>query len=92
MTCFIGLAGLPQIPALIVLTKADKLSEIDRARLKKNLADIPLLAGKPFLFFLRLRVKAKMTSGNGFVNFFKTSGEANIYLSEESPLEELDDS
>jgi len=40
-----------KIPALIVLTKADKLSEIDRARLKKNLADIPLLAGKPVSFF-----------------------------------------
>jgi GTP-binding protein len=40
-----------EIPCLIVLTKADKLSQIERARQKKALAEIPLLSGKPFLFF-----------------------------------------
>lgn len=40
-----------KIPSLIVFTKADKLSEIERARLKKNLAEIPLLAEKPLSFF-----------------------------------------
>jgi GTP-binding protein len=40
-----------RIPSLIVLTKADKLSQIDRARQKRNLAEIPLLAGRDFLFF-----------------------------------------
>jgi GTP-binding protein len=40
-----------QIPSLIVLTKADKLSQLERARQKKTLADIPLLSGKPTCFF-----------------------------------------
>lgn len=39
------------IPCTIVLTKADKLSQIERARQKKALAEIPLLSGKTFLFF-----------------------------------------
>jgi GTP-binding protein len=39
------------IPCIIVLTKADKLSQIERARQKKALAEIPLLSGKTFLFF-----------------------------------------
>ena len=40
-----------QIPSLIVLTKADKLSAIERARQKKNLVAVPLLTGKPICFF-----------------------------------------
>ncbi len=39
------------IPCTIVLTKADKLSQIERARQKKILAEVPLLSGKTFLFF-----------------------------------------
>jgi len=39
------------IPCIIVLTKADKLSQIERARQKKTLAEISLLSGKPILFF-----------------------------------------
>ena len=40
-----------QIPSLIVLTKADKLSQIERARQKKILGQQPFLAGKSLLFF-----------------------------------------
>lgn len=40
-----------QIPSLIVLTKADKLSQIERARQKKALTGFPLLDGKPLCFF-----------------------------------------
>jgi GTP-binding protein len=40
-----------KIPSLIVLTKADKLSQIERARQKKALAEISLLSGKPLSFF-----------------------------------------
>ena len=39
------------IPCTVVLTKADKLSQIERARQKKILAGIPLLSGKTFLSF-----------------------------------------
>ncbi len=39
------------LPCTVVLTKADKLSQIERARQKKTLGQIPLLAGKTFLFF-----------------------------------------
>jgi len=39
------------IPCTVVLTKADKLAQIERARQKKALAEIPLLSGKNFLFF-----------------------------------------
>ena len=39
------------IPSLIVLTKADKLSQFERARQKKALGQVPLLAGKPLSFF-----------------------------------------
>jgi GTP-binding protein len=42
------------IPTLIVLTKADKLSQFERARQKKNLAANPLLSRKPILFFSAL--------------------------------------
>ncbi len=40
-----------RIPSLIVLTKADKLSQIERTRQKKNLTEVPLLAGKTLSFF-----------------------------------------
>ncbi len=43
-----------RIPSLIVLTKADKLSQLERARQKKTLAGIPLLNGKPTCFFSAL--------------------------------------
>jgi GTP-binding protein len=39
------------IPSLIVLTKADKLSQIERAGQKKALAELPLLSGRNLLFF-----------------------------------------
>jgi GTP-binding protein len=48
-----------QIPSLIVLTKADKLSQIERARQKKTVADIPLLNGKPICFFSALTGEGK---------------------------------
>jgi GTP-binding protein len=47
------------IPALIVLTKADKLSQFERARQKKGLAAIPLLEGRPLLFFSALTGEGK---------------------------------
>jgi len=40
-----------KIPSLIVLTKADKLSQIERAGQKKILGQLPLLAGKTLSFF-----------------------------------------
>jgi len=40
-----------KIPSLIVLTKADKLSQIERAGQKKALGRLPLLAGKTLSFF-----------------------------------------
>lgn len=48
-----------QIPSLIVLTKADKLSQLERARQKKTLADISLLNGKPICFFSALTGEGK---------------------------------
>jgi GTP-binding protein len=39
------------IPTLIVLTKADKLSQLERARQKKNLSSHPLLNKKTILLF-----------------------------------------
>jgi GTP-binding protein len=39
------------LPSLIVLTKTDKLSQIEKARQKKMLSESPLLSGRPFLFF-----------------------------------------
>ena len=48
-----------EIPALIVLTKADKLSQFERARQKKGLAAIPLLEGRPLLFFSALTGEGK---------------------------------
>ena len=40
-----------QIPSLVVLTKADKLSQIERARQKRTLAENSLLAEKSQAFF-----------------------------------------
>jgi len=40
-----------KIPSLIALTKADKLSQLERARQKKALADVSLFSGKPLSFF-----------------------------------------
>ncbi len=48
-----------QIPSLVVLTKADKLSQLERARQKKTLAEIPLLNGKPTCFFSALTGEGK---------------------------------
>jgi GTP-binding protein len=47
------------ISCLIVLTKADKLSSIERARQKKALSEAPLLRGKPFRFFSALTGEGK---------------------------------
>ncbi len=47
------------IPTLIVLTKADKLSQFERARQKKNLSASPLLSRKPILFFSALTGEGK---------------------------------
>jgi GTP-binding protein len=40
-----------EIPTLIALTKADKLSQFERARQEKLLADMRRLEGRPLLFF-----------------------------------------
>jgi len=40
-----------KIPSLIALTKADKLSQLERARQKKALAGVSLFSGKPLSFF-----------------------------------------
>ncbi len=40
-----------KIPSLIVLTKADKLSQMERARQKKTLDQAPLVGNKPVCFF-----------------------------------------
>jgi GTP-binding protein len=48
-----------QIPSLIVLTKADKLSQLERARQKKNMAAIPLFRGKGLCFFSALTGEGK---------------------------------
>ncbi len=42
------------LSSLIVLTKADKLSQLERARQKKNCAGDPLFKGKPICFFSAL--------------------------------------
>ncbi len=47
------------IPTVIVLTKADKLSQFERARQKKNLSANPLLSRKPILFFSALTGEGK---------------------------------
>ena len=47
------------IPTLIALTKADKLSQFERARQKKNLSGHPILADKPVLFFSALTGEGK---------------------------------
>ena len=48
-----------KIPSLIALTKADKLSQIERARQKKVLADVSLLSGKPMSFFSAITGEGK---------------------------------
>ena len=40
-----------RIPSLLVLTKADRLSQLERAQQKKNLDTMSLTRGKPFVFF-----------------------------------------
>ena len=47
------------IPALIVLTKADKLSQFERARQKKTLAGTRLQEGRSLLFFSALTGEGK---------------------------------
>jgi len=47
------------IPCGLALTKADKLSQIERARQKKAMAASPILSGKPFLFFSALSGEGK---------------------------------
>ncbi|NWF56527.1 MAG: YihA family ribosome biogenesis GTP-binding protein [Syntrophaceae bacterium] len=47
------------IPSLIVLTKADKLSQFERARQKKTLSAEPLLADRALLFFSALTGEGK---------------------------------
>jgi GTP-binding protein len=47
------------ISCLIVLTKADKLSSLERARQKKALAEAPGLKGKPLRFFSALTGEGK---------------------------------
>jgi GTP-binding protein len=51
------------IPTLIVLTKADKVSQFERARQKKNLSANPLLSRKPILFFSALTGEGKSELG-----------------------------
>ncbi len=40
-----------RVSFLMVFTKADKLSQMERARQKRTLAENPLIAGRRFLFF-----------------------------------------
>jgi len=47
------------IPSLVVLTKADKLSQIERARQKKALAELPLFSGRNLLFFSAVTAEGK---------------------------------
>ena len=49
-----------RIPSLIVLTKTDKLSQIERARQKKTLSENPLLSSRPFLFFSAISGEGKV--------------------------------
>lgn len=49
-----------RIPFLLVLTKADKLSALDRARKKRILRENPLFAGMDVLFFSALTGEGKM--------------------------------
>jgi len=48
-----------RIPSLIVLTKTDKLSQIERAQQKKNLSQNPFLSNRPFLFFSAVSAEGK---------------------------------
>lgn len=49
-----------RIPFLLVLTKADKLSALDRARKKRILRENPLFAGMDVLFFSALTGEGKV--------------------------------
>lgn len=51
--------GYHSTPSLIILTKADKLTQVDRARQKKNLEETPLFAGKTSLFFSAISGEGK---------------------------------
>ena len=52
-----------RIPSLLVLTKTDKLSQIERAQQKKTLSENPLLARRPFLFSRRFPPRERMSFG-----------------------------
>jgi GTP-binding protein len=52
------------IPTLIVLTKADRLSQFERARQKKSLSAQPLLSRKPILFFSAVSGEGKSELGS----------------------------
>ncbi len=52
------------IPCTVVLTKADKLSQIERARQKKALTEVPLLSGKTFVFFSAVTGEGKKEMWN----------------------------
>ncbi len=56
------------LPSLIVLTKTDKLSQIEKAKQKKMLAESPLLSGRPFVFF-------SAASGEGKEDLWKIIGQ-----------------
>lgn len=47
------------IPCVLAITKADKLSQIERARQKKTLAENPLLAGRTMVFFSAITGEGK---------------------------------
>jgi len=47
------------IPSLIVLTKTDKLSQIERAQQKKKLSQNAFLSHRPFLFFSAISGEGK---------------------------------
>lgn len=48
-----------KIPCVLVLTKADKLSQIERARQKKIISEIPLLADRKMVFFSAITGEGK---------------------------------
>jgi GTP-binding protein len=47
------------IPSLIVLTKTDKISQIEKAKQKKILSENSLLSNRPFLFFSAVSSEGK---------------------------------
>lgn len=48
-----------KIPCVLVLTKADKLSQIERARQKKIISEIPLLTDRLMVFFSAMTGEGK---------------------------------